>query len=282
MRNVVRGGPGRDERRQARELQTSEARLRAAIQASPVAILEVDLDDWVARWNPAAERMFAGLREEMVGGLLRHVPPERQEELRGPVCPGAQADLHGNREHAPAQGWDADRRRGLRRADPGRGGETSPSLRRLRGHHRRQAPGGGDPRLAGLDRRGRRRGATAPRAQPARRRAAAPGRALAGPPTRPVQGGDRSRGGCGRARVGARGARRGLDELRELARGIHPAVLLDRGLTAALEALVSRSPIPVEIDAPENEPRAWWRPPLTTSSPRPSPTWRRAGQARAA
>ena len=44
-----------------------------------------------------------------------------------------------------------------------------------------------------------------------------------------------------------------LDELRELARGIHPAVLTDRGLTAALEALASRSPIPVEIDAPENE-----------------------------
>ena len=44
-----------------------------------------------------------------------------------------------------------------------------------------------------------------------------------------------------------------LDELRELARGIHPAVLTDRSLTAALEALASRSPIPVEIDAPENE-----------------------------
>ena len=34
---------------------------------------------------------------------------------------------------------------------------------------------------------------------------------------------------------------------------IHPAVLTDRGLTAALEALASRSPIPVEIDAPESE-----------------------------
>jgi signal transduction histidine kinase len=39
----------------------------------------------------------------------------------------------------------------------------------------------------------------------------------------------------------------GLDELRELARGIHPAVLTDRGLGAALEALASRSPVPVEI-----------------------------------
>jgi PAS domain S-box-containing protein len=39
-----------------------------------------------------------------------------------------------------------------------------------------------------------------------------------------------------------------LDELRELARGIHPAVLSDRGLGAALEALVSRTPLPVDLE----------------------------------
>jgi len=40
-----------------------------------------------------------------------------------------------------------------------------------------------------------------------------------------------------------------LEELRELARGIHPAILTDRGLAPALEALASRAPVPVEIDA---------------------------------
>jgi signal transduction histidine kinase len=39
----------------------------------------------------------------------------------------------------------------------------------------------------------------------------------------------------------------GLDDLRELARGIHPAVLTDRGLGAALESLAMRAPVPVEI-----------------------------------
>ncbi len=39
-----------------------------------------------------------------------------------------------------------------------------------------------------------------------------------------------------------------LEELRELARGIHPAVLSDRGLYAALEALVARTPLPVELE----------------------------------
>jgi PAS domain S-box-containing protein len=36
-------------------------------------------------------------------------------------------------------------------------------------------------------------------------------------------------------------------ELRELARGIHPAVLTQRGLAAAIEALAGRAPVPVEI-----------------------------------
>jgi len=41
-----------------------------------------------------------------------------------------------------------------------------------------------------------------------------------------------------------------LEELRELARGIHPAVLTDRGLGPALESLVGRAPFPVELDVP--------------------------------
>jgi signal transduction histidine kinase len=41
---------------------------------------------------------------------------------------------------------------------------------------------------------------------------------------------------------------RALEELRELARGIHPAVLTDRGLRAALEALADRAPLPVTLD----------------------------------
>jgi len=36
-------------------------------------------------------------------------------------------------------------------------------------------------------------------------------------------------------------------ELRELARGIHPAVLTDRGLAPAVTALAARAPVPVEI-----------------------------------
>ena len=43
-----------------------------------------------------------------------------------------------------------------------------------------------------------------------------------------------------------------LEELRELARGIHPAILTDRGLRPALEALATRAPLPVELaDVPD-------------------------------
>jgi PAS domain S-box-containing protein len=45
-----------------------------------------------------------------------------------------------------------------------------------------------------------------------------------------------------KAEVGA-----ALAELRELARGIHPAVLSERGLPAALAALADRAPVPVEV-----------------------------------
>jgi len=40
----------------------------------------------------------------------------------------------------------------------------------------------------------------------------------------------------------------GLAELREIARGLHPAVLSDHGLERALEALTARLPVPVELD----------------------------------
>jgi PAS domain S-box-containing protein len=43
-------------------------------------------------------------------------------------------------------------------------------------------------------------------------------------------------------------ARRGLDGLREVAAGIHPAVLTERGLAAAIGTLARRLPIPVQLD----------------------------------
>jgi signal transduction histidine kinase len=51
-------------------------------------------------------------------------------------------------------------------------------------------------------------------------------------------------------------AKRALVELRDLARGIHPAVLGDQGLPGALPVLIRRCPVPVELelDVPERPP----------------------------
>jgi signal transduction histidine kinase len=43
---------------------------------------------------------------------------------------------------------------------------------------------------------------------------------------------------------------RAIEELRELARGLHPPILTERGLRPALESLARRAPIPVRLEAP--------------------------------
>jgi signal transduction histidine kinase len=54
------------------------------------------------------------------------------------------------------------------------------------------------------------------------------------------------------------GTREALEELRDLARGIHPPVLADRGLEAAVAALATRTPVRVDlkVDLPSRPPQA--------------------------
>ncbi|HUA70234.1 MAG TPA: histidine kinase [Solirubrobacteraceae bacterium] len=62
---------------------------------------------------------------------------------------------------------------------------------------------------------------------------------------------DRDLAGAGREQQLLASAREqldlGLDELRELARGIHPALLTERGLAPAIEALAARAPLDVRV-----------------------------------
>ncbi|PSL02129.1 signal transduction histidine kinase [Haloactinopolyspora alba] len=48
-------------------------------------------------------------------------------------------------------------------------------------------------------------------------------------------------------------AKQALVELRDLVRGMHPAVLDDRGLDAALSGIAARSPVPVRLDVKVSE-----------------------------
>lgn len=70
------------ERRQAEALvRATNQKLEALIQASPVAILALDLDGRVTMWNAAAERMFGWTEAEVLGKLLPIVPEEKMEEF---------------------------------------------------------------------------------------------------------------------------------------------------------------------------------------------------------
>ncbi|MFJ3215159.1 histidine kinase [Kitasatospora sp. NPDC086801] len=51
-------------------------------------------------------------------------------------------------------------------------------------------------------------------------------------------------------------AQAAIDELRDLVRGLHPAVLEDRGLDAALSGIAARAPLPVRLDVDLAEPVA--------------------------
>ena len=44
---------------------------------------------------------------------------------------------------------------------------------------------------------------------------------------------------------------RAIEELRELAHGIHPQILTERGLAAAIDTLAARSPLPVSVSVPD-------------------------------
>ena len=69
-------------------------------------------------------------------------------------------------------------------------------------------------------------------------------------------------------------AREALTELRELARGIHPAVLTETGLGGAIQALAERSPYPLRSSRfRTGGSRRRSRPPPILSSPRRWPTW---------
>jgi PAS domain S-box-containing protein len=242
--------------------------LQALIDSSPLAIVEFGLDRRVRLWNPAAERIFGWPPEEMIGrGDLPLAPPSKRvesEELfarvragesvsdfetvrqrkdgtlvdvsiaAAPVRDGSgrvvgnmvaytditerkaqEAEVHRlNAElHARLEELDASRARIVTAGDVAR--------RRLE----RNLHDGAQQRLVTLA-LSLRLALSKLDSDPAAARAALAGTsdelALA------------------------------LDELRELARGLHPAVLSERGLRAAVETLAARAPVVVEIaDIPD-------------------------------
>ena len=248
---LIVGVDATERQRREAELRSSEERLRAAIEASPVAIVEYALDDTITRWNPAAERIFGWTAEQVIGGKARHQPPGREAELAelfrrvraGEVYSGVESKrvrsdgAYIDVEISAAPIRDADgqvvshmalfadiserkRQEEELRASRARIVEAGDEARR---QLERNLHDGAQQRLVALSlslRLAQSKVGTDPAGADAVLESAREELAAA------------------------------LDELRELARGIHPAVLTDRGLAAAVEALATRSPVPVEFEMP--------------------------------
>ena len=255
VRNVICGKLDVTEReRQLRELQASQQRLEAVFEASPVAIGEYALDDTITRWNPAAEKMFGWTAAEIVGQKPLHIPPERADELGelfrrvrgGEIYTGYEtvrvrkdgATIIVEASAAPlkdAAGHVVGHM--VMFADITARRQQDEELRASRA----RIVAAGDEARRRLERNLH---------DGAQQRLVALSLALRLAQSKITSDPEAAATVLEAAREELAAA---LDELRELARGIHPAVLTDRGLPAALEALASRSPIPVEIEAPEDE-----------------------------
>ena len=242
--------------------------LQALIDSSPLALVEFGLDTRIRLWNPAAERIFGWSREEMIGraGLPMAPPSKRAEsrELFARVSSGEWVnDYETVRQRkdgtlvdvsiAAAPVRDASgrvvgnmvaytdiRERKVQEAEVHRLNtelharleELAASRARIvtagdveRRRLERNLHDGAQQRLVTLS-LSLREAVGSLDSDPAAARAA-----LAK--------------GCDELSLA-------LDELRELARGLHPAVLSDHGLRAAVEALAGRVPVAVEIaDIPD-------------------------------
>ncbi len=235
--------------RREEETRASEERFRAVIESAPVAIVEVGLDDKVQSWNPAAERIFGWSSEEAIGRGPLMVAPEHRDEFRlllkrvraGESYTGHETvrvrkdgspvdvaisvapihDAHGTViGHMAVFSDISDRKRQEEeiRASRQRLVEAADDARRKL---ERNLHDGAQQRLVALS-VSLRLAESKLRDDPEA--------------TAPLLAGAREE------------LTFALEDLRELARGIHPAVLTDRGLGAAVDALVARSPVPVEAE----------------------------------
>jgi PAS domain S-box-containing protein len=243
-----------------------EDQLQALIDSSPVALVEFGPDTRIRLWNPAAERIFGWSREEIIGrGGLPLSPPGRRaesEELLARVIAGESLnDIETVRRRKDGTLVDVSIAAAPVRDGSGR---VIGSMVTYTDITERKAQEAEVHRLNAelhdrLEELAASRARIVTAGDVARRRLE---RNLHdGAQQRLVTLSLSLRVALAKLDSDPKGARAALvdageelgtalEELRELARGLHPAVLSERGLGAAVEALASRAPLPVEIDIP--------------------------------
>jgi PAS domain S-box-containing protein len=250
------------------ESKHQEEQLQALIDSSPLALVEFGLDTRIRLWNPAAERIFGWSREEMLGrGDLPMAPPSKRaesEELFARVRAGESInDYETVRRRkdgtlvdvsiAAAPVRDATGRvvgnmvaytditeRKAQDAEVHRlNAELNARLEELAASRARIVTAG-DVARRRLERNLH---------DGAQQRLVTLSLSLRVARTKLDSDPAAARAALAEATDELAFA---LDELRELARGLHPAILSERGLRAAVETLAGRVPVPVEIvDIPD-------------------------------
>jgi PAS domain S-box-containing protein len=245
------------------ERKEQEERLQALIDSSPVALVEFDEDTRIRLWNPAAERIFGWAREEILGRagfpMAHAAKREESDDLFARVLAGESI----NDYESVRQGKDgrlvpvsiaaapvrdaAGRYVGnlVAYTDITQRKEQEAEVHRLNAelHTRLEELAASRARIvtAGdVERRRLERNLHDGAQQRIVALSLSLRVALAKLDKDPA---------AARALLANAGDELSLalDELRELARGLHPAVLSDRGLRAAVEALAGRAPVVVEL-----------------------------------
>jgi PAS domain S-box-containing protein len=246
------------------ERKAQEERLQALIDASPVALVEFGMDTRIRLWNPAAERIFGWTREEMLGrGGLPMAPPHRRDEsddlwarvLAGEVVNDLETvRMRKDGTLVAVSGAAAPVRDGsgaivgtmVAYTDIAERKAQEAEVHRLNAelHDRLEDLAASRARIvtAGdVERRRLERNLHDGAQQRLVTLALSLRLALAKLDSDPAAARDQLAGAAEELTLA-------LQELRELARGLHPAVLTDHGLRAAVEMLADRAPFPVEIE----------------------------------
>ncbi len=246
------------------ERKAQDQRLEALIDASPVALVEFDFETRIRLWNPAAERIFGWTRDEMLGrGGLPMAPAHKRDEsedLWARVLAGESVnDLETVRLRKDGTLVDVSIAAAPVRDGAGRVVGNMVAYAEITERKAQQA----EVERLNAELRDRLEDLAASRARiiaagdVERRRlernlhdGAQQRLVTLGLSLRIALAKLESDPAAARATLMSAAEELGLalEELRAIARGLHPAVLTDHGLRAAAEMLAARAPVAVTID----------------------------------
>src|SRR5262245_10403108 len=232
------------------DVRASESRLRAVLEAALDAVVMIDQDGLVRGWNHAAEAIFGYTPDEAVGREMAEliVPPAlRDSHRRGlarylateqPVVLDQRVELTGLRRDGTEFPVELAITRIALPGAPTFTGYLRDITERIEAERALRASRARLVEVADAERRRLQRNLHDGAQQRLTSVLLSLGR------LREADGNHDPRLDLAIDELAA-----GLQDIRQLASGLHPAVLSERGLAAALDALALRAPVPVELEA---------------------------------